>query len=86
MPLAIVFVILFLLKILDIPPVGSWSWIWVLTPFVLLMLWWNVITPMIGWDKKMAEKKMACLEQLQAFINHGMSPILHSTCSRRTSE
>ncbi|MEO8386506.1 MAG: TIGR04438 family Trp-rich protein [Betaproteobacteria bacterium] len=58
MPLAIIFVILFLLKILDIPPVGNWSWMWVLTPFVLLMLWWNVITPMIGWDKKMAEKKM----------------------------
>ena len=58
MPLAIIFVILFLLKILDIPPVGNWSWVWVLTPFGLLMLWWNVITPMIGWDKKMAEKKM----------------------------
>lgn len=58
MPLAIIFVILFLLKILDIPPVGNWSWVWVLTPFGLLMLWWNVITPMIGWDKKIAEKKM----------------------------
>ena len=58
MPLAIVFVIIFLLKILDIPPVGNWSWFWVLLPFGVLMLWWNVITPMIGWDKKMAEKKM----------------------------
>ena len=58
MPLAIIFVILFLLKILDIPPVSNWSWVWVLTPFGLLMLWWNVITPMIGWDKKVAEKKM----------------------------
>ncbi|MEQ1518060.1 MAG: TIGR04438 family Trp-rich protein [Usitatibacteraceae bacterium] len=59
MPLAIVFVILFLLKILDIPPVGNWKWYWVLLPFALLMLWWNVITPMIGWDKRQAEKKMA---------------------------
>ena len=42
MPLAIIFVIIFLLKILDIPPVGNWSWIWVLTPFALLILWWNV--------------------------------------------
>jgi small Trp-rich protein len=63
MPLAIIFVILFLLKILDIPPVGNWSWIWVLTPFFLLMLWWNVITPMIGWDKKMAAKKMKADEK-----------------------
>jgi small Trp-rich protein len=59
MPLAIVFVIIFLLKILDIPPVGNWGWFWVLLPFFALMLWWNVITKMIGWDKKMAEKKMA---------------------------
>ncbi len=59
MPLAIIFVIILLLKILDISPVGGWSWIWVLTPFALLVLWWNVITPMIGWDRKMAEKKMA---------------------------
>ena len=63
MPLAIVFVIIFLLKILDIPPVGNWSWFWVLLPFGVLMLWWNVITPMIGWDKKMAEKKMQADEK-----------------------
>ena len=58
MPLAIIFVIMFLMKILDIDPVARWSWFWVLTPFFALMLWWNVITKMIGWDKKMAEKKM----------------------------
>ena len=63
MPLAVISVILLLLKILDIPPVGSWSWFWVLMPFGALMLWWNVITPMIGWDKKMAEKKMAADEK-----------------------
>ena len=59
MPLAIAFVIIFLLWILVIPPVGNWKWSWVMLPFGLLVLWWNVITPMIGWDKKMAEKKMA---------------------------
>jgi len=58
MPLAIVFVIMFLMKVLDIDPVARWSWFWVLTPFVVLMLWWNVLAPMVGWDKKMAEKKM----------------------------
>ena len=58
MPLAIIFVIMLLMKLLDIDPVARWSWGWVLTPFFLLMLWWNVITKMIGWDKKMAEKKM----------------------------
>lgn len=59
MPLAVAFVVIFLLWILDVPPVGNWKWYWVMLPFGLLVLWWNVITPMIGWDKKMAEKKMA---------------------------
>lgn len=58
MPLAVIFVILLLMKLLEIGPVANWSWIWVLTPFALLMLWWNVITPLIGWDKRVAEKKM----------------------------
>jgi small Trp-rich protein len=58
MPLAVICVIVFLMKILDIDPVARWSWFWVLLPFIALMLWWNVITPLIGWDKKMAEKKM----------------------------
>ena len=58
MPLAIIFVIMLLMKLLDIDPVARWSWVWVLMPFFALMLWWNVITKMIGWDKKMAEKKM----------------------------
>lgn len=58
MPLAVIFVIILLMKLLEIGPVANWSWIWVLTPFFVLMLWWNVITPLIGWDKKVAEKKM----------------------------
>ena len=65
MPLVVVGVIIFLLKILEIDPVARWSWIWVLLPFGLAFVWWEVITPMIGWDKKMAEKKMK-KEQLEA--------------------
>lgn len=58
MPLAIISVLVILLKVADVEPVARWSWFWVLVPFFLLMLWWNVIAPMVGWDKKMAEKKM----------------------------
>ena len=58
MPLAVVAVIILLMKILDFDPVARWSWLWVLAPFVALFTWWEVITPMIGWDKKQAEKKM----------------------------
>lgn len=58
MPLAIVAAIIILLKVLEIGPVANWSWFWVLMPFFVLMLWWNVITKMIGWDRRVAEKKM----------------------------
>lgn len=58
MPLAVIFVIMLLMKVLDIPPVGNWAWIWVMTPFIALVIWWNVICPLIGWDKRQAEKKM----------------------------
>jgi small Trp-rich protein len=58
MPLVVIGVLLFLMKILDFDPVARWSWFWVLTPFILVFIWWEVIAPMVGWDKKVAEKKM----------------------------
>ena len=58
MPLAIVAVIILLMKIADIGPVAKLSWFWVLIPFGVLFVWWEIISPMIGWDKKKAEKKM----------------------------
>ena len=67
MPLVVVGVIIFLLKVLEIDPVARWSWIWVLSPFALAFVWWEFITPMIGWDKKMAEKKMK-KEQVEAEV------------------
>ncbi|HEX4859470.1 MAG TPA: TIGR04438 family Trp-rich protein, partial [Usitatibacteraceae bacterium] len=58
MPFVVIGVILLLLKLADVGPVGNLSWIWVLSPFALAFLWWEVIGPMIGWEKKVAEKKM----------------------------
>ena len=58
MPLAVVAVIILLMKLLDFGPVATWSWIWVLTPFGILFLWWEIVSPMIGWDKKKAEQKI----------------------------
>ena len=58
MPLAIVAIIILLLKLAEIGPVAKWPWFWVLIPFGVLALWWSVLAPMLGWDKKVAEKKM----------------------------
>jgi small Trp-rich protein len=59
MPLAVIAVLIFLMWWLDIGPFGKWPWYWALAPFALLFLWWEVIAPMIGWNKRAAEKKMA---------------------------
>ena len=66
MPLAVVATIILLLKILEIDPVARWSWFWVLVPFAVVFLWWEVIAPMVGWDKKQAAKKMAADERQAA--------------------
>ncbi len=58
MPLAILAVIGVALKFFEIGPVGRLSWWWVLAPFVLLFVWWEIIAPAIGWNKRDAELKM----------------------------
>lgn len=58
MILAAIATIILLMKVMSIGPVAAWPWLWVLSPWVVVLLWWEVITPMIGWDKRQAEKKM----------------------------
>jgi small Trp-rich protein len=58
MYLFIIAAIIVLLKLLDVSPVGSWSWIWVLAPFALLFFWWEFLSKWMGWDTKAAERKM----------------------------
>lgn len=33
--------VLMALKYLEIGPVAAWSWLWVLSPFALAVLWWE---------------------------------------------
>ena len=35
-------VLLLVLKLAPVEPVASWSWFWVLLPFVVAVAWWNV--------------------------------------------
>jgi small Trp-rich protein len=45
-------VLLLLMKWFEIGPVANWSWLWVIAPFILAMVWFEVIEPMLGLDKK----------------------------------
>jgi len=63
MYLAAIATIILLMKIFDIGPPGSWSWFYVLMPFVVLFIWWEFVSKWIGWDKKAAEAKMKADER-----------------------
>jgi small Trp-rich protein len=50
-------VILVALKYLEIGPVATWSWWWVLTPFAVTAAWW-VWADSTGYTKRKAMEKM----------------------------
>ena len=47
-------VVLLLMKCFEVGPVGHWSWWIVLVPFGVALLWFEVIEPYFGLDKKKA--------------------------------
>lgn len=65
MPLAVVAALILLMKIADFGPVAAWPWLWVLAPWGVLMLWWELISPLIGWDKREAARKIEQEERLK---------------------
>ena len=47
-------VALLLSKLLDFGPLAGLSWWWVLLPFLLAWIWWEVFERSLGLDKKKA--------------------------------
>jgi len=47
-------IVLLLMKYFEIAPVASWSWLIVIAPFAIAIIWWEVIVPLFGLDKKKA--------------------------------
>lgn len=50
-------VLLLVLKLVGVAPVGEWSWLWVLAPFGLAVLWW-AWADSSGLTQKRAMKRM----------------------------
>ena len=52
-------VALLLSKLLDFGPLAGLSWWWVLLPFLLAWIWWEVFERNLGLDKKKAFDELA---------------------------
>ncbi|MCU7372550.1 TIGR04438 family Trp-rich protein [Paucibacter sp. O1-1] len=50
-------VVLLLLKLVGVAPVSEWSWLWVLAPFGLAVLWW-LWADASGYTQKKAMQRM----------------------------
>ena len=63
------------LKLVGVSPVGEWSWLWVLAPFGLAVLWWAWADASGLTQKKamrrMDEKKEARREKALDALGHG---------------
>ena len=53
----VVGLVLLLLKYLEIGFVAGWSWLWVLSPFALAVIWWTWADS-TGYTKRKAMEKM----------------------------
>ena len=50
-------IVLLVLKLMEIGPVAQWSWLYVLTPFALAVVWW-AWADASGYTKRKAMEKM----------------------------
>jgi small Trp-rich protein len=41
-----------ILKYLEVGPFGAISWLWILTPLAIAFVWFEVLEPMLGKDKR----------------------------------
>lgn len=51
-------VVLLLMKWFELGPVGQWSWWIVLLPFGLALIWFEVVEPYFGLDRKKAHNEL----------------------------
>lgn len=58
MAFLVIGIILLVLKILGVGFAATLSWWWVLLPFALAFVWWEIIDPMFGLSQKRAMRRM----------------------------
>ena len=51
-------VVLLLSKLFEFGPLAELSWFWVLLPFIVALIWWEIFEQRLGLDKKKALDEM----------------------------
>ena len=55
--------VLLVSKLLDFGPLADLSWWWVLMPFVIALIWWEVFERRLGLDRKKASDELEKAKQ-----------------------
>ena len=51
MPFLLIGLALAALKYFEVGPFAKLSWLWVALPFVMVVIWWEILIPLMGLDK-----------------------------------
>ena len=59
MPLVWIGLVLLIAKWMELGPMANISWWWIFSPLVAAILWFEVLQPMLGMDRKKDDGKIA---------------------------
>lgn len=67
MPVLVIGVLLAVLRYMEVGPFAKLSWLWVVLPFVIVIIWWEILIPLLGLDKKkeLAEEEMRKKQRME---------------------
>ena len=57
------------LKVAEIDPFTKLSWWWIAIPFIVVMIVWEVLTPLLGLDKKKEHEEEEALKKARLAKN-----------------
>ncbi len=65
MPFVWIGVLLIVLKWFELAPVAAWSWWAILAPLAIAFAWFEVLEPLLGFDKRRADDEFAEMRRLR---------------------
>lgn len=65
MPFVWVGLLLIVLKWFEVEPVAGWSWWAILAPLAVAFAWFELLEPLLGFDKRRADDEFARMRQLR---------------------